>query len=103
MQLPKPARPEYSQTRIVWRFFADACHQWKWQQLAFDGTVVVHSKSGYAQYEDCVSNASKHGYLAAPAKARGGSPNTGQLPVSPFRAVFEQRESTTAEESINTG
>jgi len=55
------------------------------------------------QYEDCVTNAVKHGYLAVPAKPRGSSPNTSQLPVSPFRAVFEHRESTTAEESINTG
>ncbi|MBE0615361.1 MAG: hypothetical protein IH604_16960 [Burkholderiales bacterium] len=103
MHLSKSARPEYPQTRIVWRFFADSSHQWKWQQLAFDGTIVANSKSSYLQYEACVSNASKHGYLAAPAKARGGSPNTGQLPVSPFRAVFEHRENTPAEESIHTG
>ncbi|MBE0619851.1 MAG: hypothetical protein IH605_04600 [Burkholderiales bacterium] len=103
MQTLRQYRPVQSQSKIVWRFFADASHQWQWQQLAFDGTIVGHSKTGFAQYEACVTNAAKHGYMAIPAKPRGGSPNTSQLPVSPFRAVFEHRESTPAEESINTG
>ena len=103
MTLLRRARPAHSQTRIVWRFFADPSHQWQWQQLAFDGTVVGHSKSGYVQYEACVANAAKHGYLAVPAKARDGSSNTNQLPISPFKAVFEYGESTPADESINTG
>ncbi len=89
--------------RIVWRFFADPSHQWQWQQLAFDGTVVGHSKAGYAQYETCVTNAAKHGYMAVPARPRSHSPNTSQLPVSVFRAVFDHSESAAAEESINTG
>ena len=97
MQLPRRPRPAHPQTRIVWRFFADPSRQWQWQQLAFDGTVVAHSKLHYVQYEACISNAAKHGYLAVPAKARGGSPNTSQLPVSPFRAVFEHSESIPAE------
>ena len=89
--------------RIVWRFFADPSHQWQWQQLAIDGTVVGHSKTGYAQYEACVTNAAKHGYMAVPARPRGSSPNTGQLPVSPFRAVFEHSEGTPTEEGSNIG
>jgi len=103
MKLLRRARPAHPQMRIVWRFFADPSHQWQWQQLAFDGTVVGYSKTGYVQYEACVTNAAKHGYVAVPAKPRGSSPNTSQLPVSPFRAVFEHSESTPAEESINTG
>lgn len=103
MQLLRRYRPVYPQMRIVWRFFADPSHQWQWQQLAFDGTVVGHSKRGYVQYEACVTNAAKYGYEAVPAKARGGSPNTSRLPVSPFRAVFEHSHSNPAEESINTG
>ena len=97
MQLPRQARLAYPQTRVVWRFFVDSSSQWRWQQLAFDGTVVDHSKSHYVQYEACVTDAAKHGYLAVPAKARGCSPNTSQLPVSPFRAVFEHSEGTPAE------
>jgi hypothetical protein len=103
MHSSRRARPAHPQTRIVWRFFADPSHQWQWQQLAFDGTVVGHSKAGYLQYEACVTNATKHGYVAVPARPRSNSPNTGQLPVSVFRAVFEHRESTAAEESSNTG
>ena len=103
MTLLSRTGPAHPQMRIVWRFFADPSHQWQWQQLAFDGTVVGCSKTGYMQYEACVTNAAKHGYVAVPAKPRGGSPNTNRLPVSPFRAVFERRESTPAEESIGTG
>jgi len=103
MQLLRRYRPQHPQTRIVWRFFSEPSRQWQWQQLAFDGTVVGHSKTGYVQYEACVTNAAKHGYTAVPAKPRGISPDTSQLPVSPFRAVFERGESTPAEDSINTG
>lgn len=89
--------------RIVWRFFADDSHLWRWQQLAFDGTVVGHSKTSFAQYEGCVTNAAKHGYVGVPAKSRGNSPNTSRLPVSPFRAVFDPSENTPAEEIVSTG
>ena len=103
MQLLRRYRPQHPQMRIVWRFFFDPSHQWQWQQLAFGGTVVVHSKTGYVQYEACLTNAAKHGYMALPAKPRSNSQNTSQLPVRPFRFVFEHSESTPAEESINTG
>ncbi len=103
MQLLRRNSPVHPQMRIVWRFFADPSHQWQWQQLAFDGTVVGQSKTGYVQYEACVTNAEKHGYMAVPARPRSNSPNTSQLPVSAFRAVFEHSESTPVEESINTG
>ena len=96
---PKPAHPQMG---IVWRFFADSSHQWQWQQLAFDGTVVGYSKRAYAQYEACVTDAAKHGYQAVRARPGSNSPNPSQLPVSAFRAVFEHSESTAAEESINT-
>ena len=100
MTLLRRAGPAHPQMRIVWRFFADPSHQWQWQQLAFDGTVVGYSKTAYREYEACVTNAVKHGYVALPAKPRGSSPNTSRLPVSPFRAVFEHSESASAEESI---
>jgi len=103
VQLLRRAVPAHPQVRIVWRFFADPSRQWRWQQLAFDGTVVGYSKKGYTQYEACVTNVAKHGYVAVPATLRGSSLNTSRLPVSPFRAVFEHSESTPAEESINTG
>jgi hypothetical protein len=61
VQILKRYRPVQPQSQIVWRFFSDPSHQWQWQQLAFDKTVVAHSKSGYVQYEDCVTDAAKHG------------------------------------------
>ena len=102
MQILRRYRRVQSQSQIVWRFFSDPSHLWHWQQLAFDGMVVGYSKTGHLQYEACITNAAKHGYVAAPAQPRGSSPNKSRLPVSPFRAVFEHSESTPAEESINT-
>ena len=51
----------------IWRFYTDPAHQWRWQRLAFDGTVLEHSKSGLTTYDNCVANACKCGYVFAPA------------------------------------
>ena len=51
-----------AKANVIWRFFPDDSHQWQWERLAFDRTVLGHSTSGYATYESCVANASLHGY-----------------------------------------
>ncbi len=47
----------------IWRFFSDSDHQWRWERLAFDGTVLEHSESSYPQYESCMANAGEKGYV----------------------------------------
>ena len=60
-------RPDKPQVNLIWRFFSDSAHHWRWQRLAFDGTVVEHSKSAYSQYESCLADASEHGYVSFPS------------------------------------
>ncbi len=51
----------------IWRFYADAEQKWRWERLTFDGTVLAQSKSGYADYEGCLANATKAGHVQMPA------------------------------------
>jgi len=67
MNLIERVRSINPQVNLIWRFFSDSAHHWKWQRLAFDGTVIEHSSSAYSQYEDCLANASDHGYVSCPA------------------------------------
>lgn len=63
--------PDQAKTKTgvnaIWRFYSTESHEWKWQQLAMDGTVLEHSKAGYTTYEACMANASQHGYVFGPA------------------------------------
>jgi hypothetical protein len=77
-----PANPR---ANLIWRFFSDSTRHWSWQQLAFDGTVVEHSKSGYLQYEACVANASEHGYKSFPALSTKASSTSPKVTRSPTR------------------
>lgn len=67
MALSARVRTENRRDNFIWRFYSDAAHHWRWQRLAFDGTVIEHSKSGYSQYEACVADAGEHGYVPAPS------------------------------------
>ena len=76
MNLVERVRPDNPQVNLIWRFYSDSAHHWRWQRLAFDGTVIEHSKSAYSQYESCLANASEHGYVSFPSlstKANGTS------------------------------
>jgi len=55
------------QVNLIWRFYKDTTHHWRWQRLAFDGTVVEHSESAYSRYEACLDNASEYGYVSFPS------------------------------------
>jgi hypothetical protein len=77
MNLIARVRPDNPQANLIWRFFSDSTHHWKWQRLAFDGSVVEHSKSAYSQYEACLADAREHGYVSLPSlstKANSTSP-----------------------------
>lgn len=67
MNPSQPVRPDKSEVNLIWRFYSDSAHHWRWQRLAYDGTVVEHSKSGFAQYESCLANAREQGYEYLPS------------------------------------
>jgi hypothetical protein len=67
MNLIERIRSGNPQLQLIWRFYIDSTREWRWQQLAFDGTVVERSKTAYPEYEACLANACKHGYASFPA------------------------------------
>jgi hypothetical protein len=67
MKLMRRIAPETAKANHIWRFYTDAGRQWRWEKLAFDGTVLEQSKVGYPQYEDCLSTACKSGYVLLPS------------------------------------
>ena len=70
---------KYATTNQIWRFFSDAAHQWHWERLSFNGTVLESSATGYPQYEDCLAKAAERGYVLPPSlttKAEKTSPRT---------------------------
>ena len=67
MILSDQAKAANAKANIIWRFYSDAAHQWRWERLAFDGTVLENSVSGYKAYEGCLANACKQGYVLLPS------------------------------------
>ena len=54
---------------LTWRFYLGPDHEWRWQVLAFDQTVVEASEGGYKEYESCLANAEQHGYHFSPSQS----------------------------------
>lgn len=67
MILSEQARADNAKANIIWRFYSDSAHQWRWERLAFDGTVLESSPSNYKGYEDCLANACIQGYVLLPS------------------------------------
>ena len=67
MNLTQQVKSGNAQVNLIWRFYSDSAHSWRWQRLAYDGTVVEHSKSSYAQYESCLADACEQGHVSLPS------------------------------------
>jgi hypothetical protein len=48
---------------LIWRFYSDSDHRWRWQRLSVDKSVVDESRAGYKEYESCLANAREQGYV----------------------------------------
>ena len=55
--------PTIPQVNYIWRFFADPDHTWRWQCLTVDHAVISESKAAHKDYEECVADAQKKGYV----------------------------------------
>ena len=67
-------------SRVIWRFFSTPEARWRWQQLASDGTVLAESPETYADYEDCLADARRGGYLFETSQKRITRPGNGLYP-----------------------
>ena len=36
---------------VIWRFYLDHNHRWKWQRMSADRTVIAESAAAYKEYE----------------------------------------------------
>jgi hypothetical protein len=58
------------QMNIIWRFYRDPDHRWKWQRLTADRTVVAESSAAYKEYEGCLADAHANGHVFHPSHAK---------------------------------
>ena len=56
--------------QATWRFFRDEAGLWRWQQVAVSRDVLAESHTSYAEYDDCLADAKKKGYIFAAAQER---------------------------------
>jgi hypothetical protein len=73
------------QLNHVWRFYTGEDRKWRWQCLDVHHAVISESHTAYEDYERCVGDARKKGYVAQ------------ALPVAPARTTsrittFRHRE-----------
>jgi hypothetical protein len=55
---------------LVWRFYTNAKHRWKWQRLSVQGQALLESDKSYKKYEECLANAKDHGYVFQPSQPK---------------------------------
>jgi hypothetical protein len=61
---------------LVWRFYMDEGHKWKWQHLSMQGEVISQSARSYKDYESCLGNAKENGHVFEQSQAKTRSVNT---------------------------
>ena len=57
---------------IIWRFYTEHDHRWKWQRISADRTVVEESRTAYKDYEACLADARNKGHVFQPSQAKLG-------------------------------
>jgi hypothetical protein len=70
------ALKEKTEPNLVWRFYMDEGHKWKWQHLSMQGEVISQSDRSYKDYESCLANAKENGHVFGPSQAKTRSVNT---------------------------
>jgi hypothetical protein len=73
-----------TESNYVWRFFKDSDHNWRWQCLTVLNEVIEESELGYDDYETCVANAQKNGYVFQKMAVAYSRPKT-KVTVFPWR------------------
>ena len=61
---------EKAEANLIWRFYIDSNHRWRWQHLSVQGEVISESPKGHKEYEECLADAKGKGYVLHPSHAR---------------------------------
>lgn len=88
MTIIEQLQSKHAKANLIWRFYSDSDRQWRWEQLAFDGTVLDQSKSGYKLYESCLANAVERGYVLLPSLSTRPNSTTSRTKRSYVRASY---------------
>jgi len=54
----------------IWRFYKDGDAGWKWQRLSINKVVMAESRIAFADYSECVADATQKGYQAQPSQEK---------------------------------
>ena len=81
------ALKERTVPNLIWRFYRDGSHKWRWQHLSMHGEVLSQSARGYKRYEDCLANAKENGHVFEPSQAR-----TRSVATAPYYPKWEGRK-----------
>jgi len=54
-------------SNAIWRFYIGDDHRWRWQCLSASTALIAESATSYANYETCLKNARKEGYVFYPS------------------------------------
>jgi hypothetical protein len=55
---------------VIWRFYLDHNHRWKWQRMSADRTVIAESAAAYKEYEGCLADAGNNGHVFQPSQPK---------------------------------
>jgi hypothetical protein len=56
--------------RGIWRFFREGDAGWKWQRLSINKVVMAESRVTFAEYAECVHDATQKGYDHRPSQEK---------------------------------
>lgn len=54
----------------IWRFYKEGDAGWKWQRLSINKVVMAESRVTFAEYADCVNDATQKGYRPQPSQEK---------------------------------
>jgi hypothetical protein len=54
----------------IWRFYRDGDAGWKWQRLSINKVVMAESRVTFADYAECVRDATQKGYQSQPSQEK---------------------------------
>ncbi|MGE5465780.1 MAG: hypothetical protein ACM3RQ_01245 [Methanocella sp.] len=54
----------------IWRFYRDGDAGWKWQRLSINKVVMAESRVTFADYAECVRDATQKGYQHQPSQEK---------------------------------
>jgi hypothetical protein len=72
------------QVNHIWRFYTGQDQKWRWQCLTVHHEVIAESQAAYKDYEGCLADAQKKGYVLQCSPAASSAPKS-RTAAFPYR------------------